>query len=295
MSDLIGANYGEVVDMEMQPLQNKIRQSQKRIRQNMNSTKIRKHNPNKISVIKSVVETNYNQDEFLKLLKRLGLYIDSKEFKIQNIDNVKCLGQGNYSSVYKIEVNGKYAAVKVLKPQRGLENDKMMRSFLDEVGILAEVSDKDYPCDNVSHIIGAYKPGKDANSRSEIIKRNAVMKNITDNYIKKNNILSLQEKSKYELLREFHKYPNIVMPFYDLGDLHSYLKSDKGGDVIWHTVLHWSYQLTQALIHLSNLNIVHRDIAARNIMLSSSSNNQGITIKLIDFGLSRHGDQIQII
>lgn len=42
------------------------------------------------------------------------------------------------------------------------------------------------------------------------------------------------------------------------------------------------HQLSTAMVHLEALNFVHRDIAARNVLVSSHD-----VIKLADFGLSR--------
>lgn len=47
-------------------------------------------------------------------------------------------------------------------------------------------------------------------------------------------------------------------------------------------LLHYISQLSSAMVHLEDMNYVHRDIAARNILVC---NHQ--TIKLADFGLSR--------
>ena len=48
------------------------------------------------------------------------------------------------------------------------------------------------------------------------------------------------------------------------------------------TLLQYIYQLSQAMVHLESLNFVHRDIAARNVLVASQD-----VIKLADFGLSR--------
>ena len=47
-------------------------------------------------------------------------------------------------------------------------------------------------------------------------------------------------------------------------------------------LLEYLRQLASAMVHLEERNYVHRDIAARNILVSSP-----VVVKLADFGLSR--------
>ncbi|CAM9655338.1 unnamed protein product [Lampetra planeri] len=74
----------------------------------------------------------------------------------------------------------------------------------------------------------------------------------------------------------------IVMELCKYGELRSYLQSncytlDLG------TLILYIYQLSTALSYLESKKIVHRDIAARNVLVSSAD-----CVKLADFGLSRH-------
>ena len=48
------------------------------------------------------------------------------------------------------------------------------------------------------------------------------------------------------------------------------------------SLLQYVQQLSSAMVHLESKNYVHRDIAARNVLVSSPD-----VVKLADFGLSR--------
>ena len=73
----------------------------------------------------------------------------------------------------------------------------------------------------------------------------------------------------------------IVMELAKHGELRSYLQSHR--DVLEvHTLVLFSYQLSTALSYLESKKFVHRDIAARNVLVSAHD-----CVKLADFGLSR--------
>ena len=73
----------------------------------------------------------------------------------------------------------------------------------------------------------------------------------------------------------------IVMELAKHGELRSYLQYHRDSlEVI--TLVLFSYQLSTALSYLESKKFVHRDIAARNVLVSSYD-----SVKLADFGLSR--------
>ncbi|KAH8401768.1 hypothetical protein KR009_007790, partial [Drosophila setifemur] len=73
----------------------------------------------------------------------------------------------------------------------------------------------------------------------------------------------------------------IVMELAKLGELRAYLKTNS--ERLSHgTLLKYCYQLSTALSYLESKKFVHRDIAARNVLVSSAT-----CVKLADFGLSR--------
>lgn len=66
-----------------------------------------------------------------------------------------------------------------------------------------------------------------------------------------------------------------------LGELRAYLRANVK-KLRLGTLLLYCYQLSTALSYLESKKFVHRDIAARNVLVSSQ-----YCIKLADFGLSR--------
>uniref|UniRef100_A0A0N5A1Q9 Protein kinase domain-containing protein n=1 Tax=Parastrongyloides trichosuri TaxID=131310 RepID=A0A0N5A1Q9_PARTI len=74
----------------------------------------------------------------------------------------------------------------------------------------------------------------------------------------------------------------IVMELSPLGELRQYLIRQKY-TIDLHTQIMFSYQLSTALKYLHDKKFVHRDIAARNVLVSSPK-----CVKLSDFGLSRN-------
>ena len=73
----------------------------------------------------------------------------------------------------------------------------------------------------------------------------------------------------------------IVMELARHGELRAYLQSNRNRLDLATLVL-YSHQLSTALSYLESKNFVHRDIAARNVLVSSHD-----CVKLADFGLSR--------
>lgn len=73
----------------------------------------------------------------------------------------------------------------------------------------------------------------------------------------------------------------IVMELAKLGELRAYLQKNRE-DLDLATLLLYAFQLSTALSYLESKKFVHRDIAARNVLVSSHT-----CVKLADFGLSR--------
>ncbi|XP_054984278.1 focal adhesion kinase 1 isoform X11 [Sorex araneus] len=74
----------------------------------------------------------------------------------------------------------------------------------------------------------------------------------------------------------------IIMELCTLGELRSFLQVRKHSLALASLIL-YAYQLSTALAYLESKRFVHRDIAARNVLVSSND-----CVKLGDFGLSRY-------
>ncbi|XP_065830224.1 tyrosine-protein kinase Mer-like isoform X2 [Oscarella lobularis] len=97
----------------------------------------------------------------------------------------------------------------------------------------------------------------------------------------------------------YHRYPLIILPYMELGDLKAYLRKrrpGRGGSVasprnentpqlrkgLLEQLVKFSFQIAKGMEYISNKGVVHRDLAARNCMVSWD-----LEVKVGDFGLSR--------
>ena len=71
----------------------------------------------------------------------------------------------------------------------------------------------------------------------------------------------------------------IIMELARFGELRAYLQGNKNC-LRLPTLLVYSYQLSTALSYLESKKFVHRDVAARNVLVSTPT-----CIKLADFGM----------
>jgi len=73
----------------------------------------------------------------------------------------------------------------------------------------------------------------------------------------------------------------IVMEYVEGLTLKEYIQS-RGGILSWKEALHFTTQITKALIHAHQKGVIHRDIKPHNIMLLHDS-----SVKVMDFGIAR--------
>eukprot|EP00947_MAST-08B_sp_MAST-8B-sp1_P004804 g4804.t1 len=83
---------------------------------------------------------------------------------------------------------------------------------------------------------------------------------------------------------------SILLELMDIGDLPQYMESvvKKGGRIAEATRLRWMIEIASALEYMHASNLIHADLAARNLVLYHSKT--GIGCKVTDFGLSHSID-----
>lgn len=74
----------------------------------------------------------------------------------------------------------------------------------------------------------------------------------------------------------------IVTELMALGSLLQFLRYDAGVSLLTHTLLSYAAQVADAMSYIEQMKCIHRDIAARNVLMRDRT-----TVKLSDFGLSR--------
>ena len=159
----------------------------------------------------------------------------------------KEIGKGNFGSVYIgklnwLHGNGTKVAVKSIST---LVNEKELRDALVEIKVMGDVN----PRLNLVSMIGSCT--SEAKSRGKIW---------------------------------------LILEFCSYGDLRQYLKNNKaailsGGmnePINSRCLVKWAYDVANGMEYLAQKQIMHGDLAARNILLG-----EGYTAKISDFGLSK--------
>ncbi|KAF0718369.1 Aste57867_1736 [Aphanomyces stellatus] len=77
-----------------------------------------------------------------------------------------------------------------------------------------------------------------------------------------------------------------VMELMDGGDLKDYLDKHRPQELTWSDKYHHIYCIVEGLVYLHSLNIIHRDLKSRNVLLDSTKGT-----KLTDFGISKEDMQ----
>lgn len=78
----------------------------------------------------------------------------------------------------------------------------------------------------------------------------------------------------------------IVLEYCDNGSLKEYLHNHREENDFL-LIYNWLIQISCGLLHIHNHEIIHRDIAARNILLSSEKYTKTMVCKIADFGFSK--------
>ncbi|XP_051908035.1 protein-tyrosine kinase 2-beta-like [Hippocampus zosterae] len=139
-------------------------------------------------------------------------------------------------------------------------------------GFFGEVYDGVYAVANGEQVKVAVKTCKDrsADVMEKFMSEAVIMKNLNHPHIVK--LIGIIEENPVW----------IVMELYEYGELGKYLTENQN-KLSNMTLVLFSLQICKALVYLEGVNMVHRDIAVRNVLVASPD-----CVKLGDFGLSRY-------
>ncbi|XP_077367218.1 protein tyrosine kinase 2 beta, b isoform X2 [Festucalex cinctus] len=139
-------------------------------------------------------------------------------------------------------------------------------------GFFGEVYDGVYAAANGDQVKVAVKTCKDcsADVMEKFMSEAVIMKNLDHPHIVK--LIGIIEENPVW----------IVMELYEYGELGNYLTENQN-KLTNMTLVLFSLQICKALVYLEGVNMVHRDIAVRNVLVASPD-----CVKLGDFGLSRY-------
>ncbi|XP_062267279.1 protein tyrosine kinase 2 beta, b isoform X2 [Platichthys flesus] len=154
----------------------------------------------------------------------------------------------------------------------GIDRDDIVLGRILGEGFFGEVYDGVYKKNNVERINVAVKTCKDCTPdvMEKFMSEAVIMKSLEHPHIVK--LIGIIEEDPVW----------IVMELYQYGELGNYLTQNEK-TLTNMTLVLFSLQICKALVYLSGVNVVHRDIAVRNVLVASQA-----CVKLGDFGLSRY-------
>ncbi|XP_058469283.1 protein tyrosine kinase 2 beta, b isoform X1 [Solea solea] len=154
----------------------------------------------------------------------------------------------------------------------GIDRDDIVLGRILGAGFFGEVYDGVYKKSNGDRINVAVKTCKDCSPdvMEKFMSEAVIMKNLNHPHI-------------VQLIGIIEEDPVwIVMELYQYGELGNYLTQNEK-TLTNMTLVLFSLQICKALVYLEGVNMVHRDIAVRNVLVASPD-----CVKLGDFGLSRY-------
>ncbi|XP_067428226.1 protein tyrosine kinase 2 beta, b [Thunnus thynnus] len=154
----------------------------------------------------------------------------------------------------------------------GIEREDIVLGRILGEGFFGEVYDGVYKKENGNRVNVAVKTCKDYSPdvMEKFMSEAVIMKNLDHPHIVK--LIGIIEEDPVW----------IVMELYEYGELGTYLVQNQN-KLTNTTLVLFSLQICKALVYLEGVNMVHRDIAVRNVLVASPE-----CVKLGDFGLSRY-------
>ncbi|KAG8438959.1 hypothetical protein GDO86_005225 [Hymenochirus boettgeri] len=229
-------------------------------------------------------------------------YNDKWEFPRINLQFGKTLGAGAFGKVMEATALGLgkdesalRVAVKMLKPSA---NTDEVEALMSELKILSHLGNHE----NIVNLLGACTHGGPILVITEYCHHGDLM-----NFLRKkaeaiNNIfiasLEEQQNGDYKNMSMEQKYlqsnSKTTDSYIEMRPAPSHTKSNQGDSLIdgedtddnlpldLYDLLNFSFQVAQGMSFLSSKNCIHRDVAARNVLVS-----YGRVAKICDFGLAR--------
>ncbi|XP_008288605.1 protein tyrosine kinase 2 beta, b [Stegastes partitus] len=154
----------------------------------------------------------------------------------------------------------------------GIEREDIVLGRILGEGFFGEVYDGVYKKSDGDRVNVAVKTCKDCSPdvMEKFMSEAVIMKNLDHPHIVK--LIGIIEDDPVW----------IVMELYQYGELGNYLTQNQN-KLTNITLVLFSLQICKALVYLEGVNMVHRDIAVRNVLVASPE-----CVKLGDFGLSRY-------
>ncbi|KAG7461057.1 hypothetical protein MATL_G00205500 [Megalops atlanticus] len=154
----------------------------------------------------------------------------------------------------------------------GLSRDEIVLGRILGEGFFGEVHEGVYKKQNGERISVAVKTCKDCSPdvKEKFMSEAVIMKNLDHPHIVR--LIGIIEEDPVW----------IVMELYQHGELGNYLTENQH-KLTNVTLILYTVQICKALAYLEGVNMVHRDIAVRNVLVASPD-----CVKLGDFGLSRY-------
>ncbi|XP_042245989.1 protein tyrosine kinase 2 beta, b [Thunnus maccoyii] len=154
----------------------------------------------------------------------------------------------------------------------GIEREDIVLGRILGEGFFGEVYDGVYKKENGNRVNVAVKTCKDYSPdvMEKFMSEAVIMKNLDHPHIVK--LIGIIEEDPVW----------IVMELYEYGELGTYLVQNQN-KLTNTTLVLFSLQICKALVYLEGVNMVHRDIAVRNVLVANPE-----CVKLGDFGLSRY-------
>ena len=199
--------------------------------------------------------TRLNPSMDLKDQTKVIPYNTKREIKRSEFTVEEIIGSGNFGAVFKGKVTGVYGPNKkitvAIKTMNDTTNENQLVAFLDEIKIMS----------NINHHL---------------------------------NLVNMVGSCTSEYAEHADLW--VLLEFCQHGDLKKYLvqnrkaltSSSENDSISSRLLIQWCYDIAQGMKYLARIQIMHGDLAARNVLLGEDPLQSGhLVAKVSDFGLSK--------